>query len=75
MSCSVIEVDLVCSDTEATDNNEVFCLAENFLSKFSLRSYPKYMYISAIVLSNAFTPRLRILPDLFNELVFRQGCL
>ena len=55
MSGSVIEVDLVCSDAEATDDNEVFCLAENFLSKFSLRSNPKDMHISAIVLSNAFT--------------------
>lgn len=53
MSCGIIEVNLICSDTEATDNDEIFCLAENFLGKFSLRSYPKYMYISAIVFSNA----------------------
>ena len=55
MSRSIVEVDLVCSDTEATDNNEVFGLAENFLRKFSLRSYSKYMYVSAAVLSSAFT--------------------
>jgi hypothetical protein len=46
MSRGVIEVDLVGSNTEAADNDEVLCLTEDILSKFGLRSNPEDVHVS-----------------------------
>jgi histidyl-tRNA synthetase len=46
MSRSVIEVDLIGSNTIAADNDEVLCLTEDILSKFGLRSNPEDVHVS-----------------------------
>jgi hypothetical protein len=53
MPCSIVEVDLICTDTEAAHNNKVLCLPQYLLCKFSLRSYPKDMHISVFQIINS----------------------
>lgn len=36
MPRGIVQIDLVCSNTETPNNDEIFCLAKNFLTEFCL---------------------------------------
>jgi hypothetical protein len=74
MSCSIIQVNLICSDTEAAYHDEVFGFPQYFCSKLGLRPDANDVDVSvfeALAKVWKLLPR-KTVPYLLNELIFWQ---